>query len=49
MSTFRPGFVAPWLLWVLFVLVVVGIPGLVAWTMYAAVREPDPDADLPGS
>jgi hypothetical protein len=39
MSVFRPGFIGPWLLWPLAVLVVLGVPCAFVWAMWRAVRE----------
>jgi hypothetical protein len=37
-SAFRPGFVGPWLLWPLLVLLVLGMPALVVWAISRALR-----------
>ena len=39
-GAFRPGFVGPWLVWLLLVLVVVGLPAGLTFALWRAVREP---------
>ena len=39
-EAFRPGFVGPWLVWPLLVLVVVGLPAGLTFALWRAVREP---------
>jgi len=43
MTVFRPGYAAPWVLWIIAVLFIVGVPIAVVWALVRALREDGTD------